>query len=76
MYLGVNKLVKEDDTSVYITTEDENEPIVDEGVFVVKVEYDRKYSQDSVCDDAKKEVFDMTKNQSDFYEHLDSGGFF
>lgn len=76
MYLGANKLVMEDDISTFITTEDDDTPIIDEGVYVVTVNYEKKYSQDSICNDAKKQVFDMSKNKADFYEHLDSGGFF
>ena len=48
----------------------ENEEIINE------VHYERKYSQDEVCEDAKKEVFDMEKNSDGVYKHLDSGGFF
>ena len=76
MYLGVNKLVMEDDVSTFITTDDDNTPIIDEEPFVHEVHYERKYSQDEVCEDAKKEVFDMEKNDTSFYKHLDSGGFF
>jgi hypothetical protein len=43
---------------------------------MVEVKYDKKYSQDSVCEDAQKESFDMTKNDTGFYKHLDSAGFF
>lgn len=76
MYLGVTKLVTENDMSTFITTEDDDTPIIDEEHTIHEIHYERKYSQDEVCEDAKKEVFDMTKNKSDFYEHLDSGGFF
>lgn len=76
MYLGASKLVTEDDVTEFITTEDTNEEIFADDVEVKEIHYDKKYSQDEVCEDAKKEVFDMTRNQSDFYEHLDSGGFF
>ena len=76
MYLGASKIVTEDDVTEFITTEDTNEEIFADDVEVKEIHYDKKYSQDEVCEDAKKEVFDMTRNQSDFYEHLDSGGFF
>ena len=76
MYLGASKLVTEDDVTEFITTEDTNEEIFADDVVIKEIQYDKKYSQDEVCEDAKKEVFDMTRNQSDFYEHLDSGGFF
>ena len=38
--------------------------------------YEKKYSQDEICEDAQKEVFDMEKNSTGVYKHLDSGGFF
>ena len=76
MYLNGTKLVTEEDIDTFITTEDTDEEIFSDEIEVKEVHYEKKYSQDEVCEDAKKEVFDMTKNQSDFYEHLDSGGFF
>ena len=76
MYLKGTKLVTEEDIDTFITTEDTDEEIFSDEIEVKEVHYEKKYSQDEVCEDAKKEVFDMTKNQSDFYEHLDSGGFF
>lgn len=76
MYLSASKLVKEEDINTFIVTEDTDEEIFAEESEVKEVHYERKYSQAENCDDAKKEVFDMTKNKSDFYEHLDSGGFF
>lgn len=76
MYLGATELVTEDDFSSVISTEDNNTSILDEGLYVIKVEYDKKYSQDEVCKDAQTEVFDMEKNVPSFYGHIDSGGFF
>jgi hypothetical protein len=76
MYLKGTKLVTEEDIDTFITTEDTDEEIFSDEIEVKEVHYEKKYSQDEVCEDAKKEVFDMTKNKTDFYEHLDSGGFF
>lgn len=76
MYLSATNLVTEEDITKFITTEDTDEEIFAEGIEVKEIHYEKKYSQDEVCEDAKKEVFDMTRNQTDFYEHLDSGGFF
>lgn len=82
-----NEIVKMYLSGSTIVTEDTLQDIFDESsqdvlaletpdYTTVKHTYQKKYSQAEVCDDAKKEVFDMTKNKSDFYEHLDSGGFF
>jgi hypothetical protein len=77
MYLGTTEIVDEDDISVTLFTEDDKEGIVTEdGIWTKVVNYEKKYSQDEVCEDAKKEVFDMDKNVKGFYEHVDSGGFF
>lgn len=76
MYLKASKLVIEDDITTYITDEIDNEEIFSEDVEVKEVHYEKKYSQAQNCDDAQKEVFDMEKNDSSFYKHLDSGGFF
>lgn len=76
MYLKGTKLVTEEDIDTFITTEDTDEEIFSDEIEVKEVHYEKKYSQAEVCEDAKKEVFDMTKNKTDFYEHLDSGGFF
>lgn len=77
MYLKASELYTEDYIDK-IVTEEQGESIVDEEdeVEVVNVKYNKKYSQDEVCEDAKKEVFDMNRNKKGFYEHLDSGGFF
>ena len=77
MYLKASELYTEDYIDK-IVTEEQGESIVDEAdeVEVVNVKYNKKYSQDEVCEDAKKEVFDMNRNKKGFYEHLDSGGFF
>ena len=77
MYLKASELYTEDYIDK-IVTEEQGESIVDEQdeVEVVNVKYNKKYSQDEVCEDAKKEVFDMNRNKKGFYEHLDSGGFF
>ena len=45
-------------------------------VEVKEIHYEKKYSQDEICEDAQKEVFDMEKNSTGVYKHLDSGGFF
>lgn len=76
MYLSASKLVEEDDINSFIITEDTNEEIFTEDIEVKKINYEKKYSQDSVNDDAKKQVFDMSTHDSSFYKHLDSGGFF
>lgn len=75
MYLRAVEIYDEDLVEK-ILTEEQNEPIVDDGDIVQEVKYDKKYSQEQVCQDAKKEVFDMQKNIQGFYEHVDSGGFF
>lgn len=74
MYLKVSELYTEDYIDKIVNEDDEY--IIDDDINVVEVHYEKKYSQDEVCEDAKKEVFDMNKNQQGFYEHLDSGGFF
>lgn len=75
MYLKSSELYTEDWVN-QIVTEVTDQPIVDAKVQTVKIEYDKKYSQDEVCEDAKKQVFDMNKNVDGFYQHVDSGGFF
>lgn len=74
MYLKVSELYTEDYIDKIVNEDDEY--IIDDDINVVEVHYEKKYSQEEVCEDAKKEVFDMNKNQQGFYEHLDSGGFF
>ena len=76
MYLKASKLVYEEDIMTSLEVQDSNEEIFAEEAEVQTVHYDRKYSQDQVCEDAKKEVFDMEKNVNGFYQHVDSGGFF
>lgn len=77
MYLGTTEIVDEDDITVTLFTEDDKEGIImEDGIWTKVVNYEKKYSQEEVCEDAKKEVFDMDKNVKGFYEHVDSGGFF
>lgn len=76
MYLGVTKIVAEDDIETLLVTEDDETPIIDEDVEVKEIHYEKKYSQDEICEDAKKEVFDMSVNSKNVYKHVDSGGFF
>lgn len=75
MYMTAVELYKEDYTEK-ILTEEEEEPIIDDGESIHQIHYGKKYSQQQNCSDAKKQVFDMEKNNPDFYKHLDSGGFF
>ena len=76
MYLGAYKLVEETDVTSVISTEDTDQDIFGQTVEVKKIHYEKKYSQDEICEDAQKEVFDMSKNDKNFYSHVDSGGFF
>lgn len=76
MYLSASKLVKEEDINTFIVTEDTDEEIFANDVEVKEIHYEKKYSQDEICEDAQKEVFDMEKNSTGVYKHLDSGGFF
>ena len=76
MYLGATKLIAEDDIRTLISDEEDGIPLDGEELEVKEVHYEKKYSQEEVCDDAKKEVFDMEKNVNGFYNHVDSGGFF
>ena len=76
MYLSASKLVKEEDITNVIVTEDTDEEIFADETEVKEIHYDKKYSQDEICNDAQKEVFDMEKNDKGFYKHIDSGGFF
>lgn len=75
MYLAGSKLVTEDFEN-NIVTEENGEQIFSDDFEVKEIKYEKKYSQAEVCEDAKKEVFDMEKNIDGFYDHLDSGGFF
>lgn len=76
MYLKASKIVEEDDINTFISTEDNNEEIYTDDIVVKEIKYEKKYSQEEVCKDAQKEVFDMEKNNMIFYGHIDSGGFF
>lgn len=75
MYLSATQLYTED-FKKQIVTEEDNIGIIDEEPIVKEIHYDKKYSQEEVCEDAQKEVFDMEKNVSGAYSHVDSGGFF
>ena len=44
MYLGVTKLVTEEDITKFITTEDTNEEIFADDVVIKEIHYDKKYS--------------------------------
>ena len=77
MYLQGFEIVAEDDITTNIITEITDENIVmEDGIWTKVVNYEKAYSQDEVCEDAKKEVFDMEKNSQGVYKHVDSGGFF
>ena len=76
MYLKATVLVDEDDYKTLLNTEENDNLYGEEDIEVKEVHYEKKYSQDEICEDAKKEVFDMEKNASNFYKHIDSGGFF
>lgn len=76
MYLSATSIVKEDTFEELWTEDVENpEQLVTE-TSVKTVNYDKNYSQEEVCKDAQKEVFDMEKNSPNVYKHIDSGGFF
>ena len=57
MYLEQSKIVKEDDLSAPIYTEDDE--VLESELYLKIVDYEKKYSQDEVCEDAKNEVFNM-----------------
>lgn len=76
MYLKATVLVDEDDFKTLLNTEENDTLFGEEDIEVKEVHYEKKYSQDEICEDAKKEVFDMEKNANNFYKHIDSGGFF
>ena len=77
MYLKATEIVDQEDIDITLFTEDDKEGIITEdGIQTKVVNYEKKYSQEEVCQDAKKQVFDMEKNVQGFYEHVDSGGFF
>ena len=75
MYLKAVELYFED-YSEKILVEDSDTPIIDDGESSQEVHYDKKYSQAEICEDSKKEVFDMEQNSPNVYKHIDSGGFF
>ena len=75
MYLKAVELYFED-YSQKILVEDSDTPIIDDGESSQEVHYDKKYSQAEICEDSKKEVFDMEQNSPNVYKHIDSGGFF
>lgn len=75
MYLSATQLYTEHFDEKIVTEEDEI-GIIDEEPIVNEIHYEKKYSQAEVCEDAQKEVFDMEKNVSGVYSHVDSGGFF
>ena len=75
MYLSATQLYTEE-FKEQIVTEEDNIGINDEELIVNEIHYEKKYSQAEVCEDAQKEVFDMEKNVSGAYSHVDSGGFF
>ena len=77
MYLKATTLVTENDIRTLLETEEENLTLCGEEEIELKdIHYEKKYSQEEICEDAKKEVFDMEKNVNGFYNHVDSGGFF
>ena len=82
-----NEIVKMYLSGSTIVTEDTLQDIIDESsqdalglensdYKIVEHTYSKKYSQAEVCDDAKKEVFDMERHDTEIYSHVDSGGFF
>ena len=82
-----NEIVKMYLSGSTIVTEDTLQDIIDESsqdalgletsdYTVVEHTYSKKYSQAEVCLDAKKEVFDMERHDTEIYSHVDSGGFF
>ena len=75
MYLSATQLYTEHFDEKIVIEEDEI-GIIDEEPIVNEIHYEKKYSQAEVCEDAQKEVFDMEKNVSGAYSHVDSGGFF
>lgn len=82
-----NEIVKMYLSGSTIVTEDTLQDIIDESsqdalglensdYKIVEHTYSKKYSQAEVCDDAKKEVFNMEEHDTTIYSHVDSGGFF
>jgi hypothetical protein len=80
MYLATSSIVTEDKLEdIFIEGMDEklfDEESDGEEIVQIKQTYSKKYSQAEVCDDAKKEVFDMEEHDATIYSHVDSGGFF
>jgi hypothetical protein len=74
MYLSNDRLYTED--YVDVISDESDEQLFEDEIEVKEIVYDKKYSQEEVCEDSKKEVFDMEKNVDGFYKHLDTGGFF
>lgn len=76
MYLSATKIVDENKDNTLIDENSLDELFVQEETVIKEVHYDKKYSQDQICQDSKKEVFDLSKNTQNVYNHIDSGGFF
>lgn len=75
MYLSGTKIVTEDSKDD-IVAEETDENIFDEQFETKVIKYTKKYSQAEICDDSKKEVFDMEKNTKGVYDHIDANGYF
>lgn len=76
MYLAGTQIVQENGIGDILSESEDNIELEDGQTEIKEVHYEKKYSQSEVCDDAKKEVFDMEKNVKGVYNHIDSGGFF
>lgn len=76
MYLSGIKLVDQEDIMTSLVDEELEEQIFADESEIKAVHYEKKYSQAQICQDAKKEVFDMEVNSNGVYNHIDSGGFF
>jgi hypothetical protein len=76
-FLAGVQLVTEDTIEDIQCEESTDNLILEDGVFTeITQKFDKGYSQAEVCDDAKKEVFDMERHDTEIYSHVDSGGFF
>jgi hypothetical protein len=76
-FLAGVQLVTEDTIEEMQCEESTDNLILEDGVFTeITQKFDKGYSQAEVCDDAKKEVFDMERHDTEIYSHVDSGGFF
>lgn len=62
MYMTAVELYTENLESKIVSEDDDGEPMIDDGEAVQEIHYDKKYSQDEICEDAQKEVFDMEKH--------------